>query len=259
MCIRVPILVVVLGFLGGCATPVFQSPPPGPTPEQHTLGRVTLFDQTDHMTGHLNSEKTILFHQEFGGGGAALGLLAGPFGVMANIGMIEEVTQKEIAKLNGQLALDPVRAFKETAANYGFGVTGQTSDSAVILSPYLYVTKPDPDTFSFASALLVDYTGVGQKWVGKYMHQLPTALPSEAIKDGLSEEELSVLRVEMAAGMRAVLQLYTADIANTLATVRKGNFRTCGSMGGEGKRSDATWPEPPRPSSAIPNFAFNSP
>ncbi len=36
-------------------------------------------------------------------------------------------------------------------------------------------------------------------------------------------------------------------------------IRTSGSMSGEGKRSDATWPKPPRPSSTLLRAIVESP
>lgn len=218
---RIGIVAVLVGFLGACATPEIQSPPPNPSSAQHSLGRIAALDQTNHMTGHLNDERTILFFQNFGGGGAGLGILAGPFGVMANVSMIEEVTKQEMAKLSGRLGLDPVQAFKEVAAKDGFRISDPVPNGAVILSPYLYVTKPNPETFAFAAALLVEYEGVDPKWTGKYMQQLPLTLRSEAVRDGLGGDQLAALKADMTAGMQGVLRLYAADTAKTLSTVRK--------------------------------------
>lgn len=225
MRLNVAVAAVALIVLGGCASPQMQSPPPGPASAPHLAGRSALLDHTDHMTGHLNGDKTILLFQNFGGGGAGLGLLAGPFGVMANISMIEEVTKSEVAKLNGRLNVDPVQAFREAAIAEGLHLAATGPGEAAILSPYLYVTKPRPETIAFASALLVDYAGASPRWTGKYMHQLTTTLASETAEESLRDERvLGALKAETVAGMRALVRLYLADAGQRLAVVRKVKF-----------------------------------
>lgn len=165
-------LVVALVF-AGCATPgLLPALPDVAKNEGGVVVRSTLLDRTDHMTKHLDKEKNIVYFQNFGGGGVALGLL-GPLGVAANMKMIENNTDNDVRTIRDKIEIDPVKTFLQAATTYGYPVGTGLKQSATKLSPYLYVVKVSEDNLQIAAALIVDVENSGKKWSGVYMYQIP--------------------------------------------------------------------------------------
>lgn len=146
--------------LGGCASaPQNQAPfSARQAGGDIALARAAALDQTDHMSKHLDEAKQVLYFQNFGGGGAAVGVLLGPVGVAANIKAIDSNTSKDVDVLRNKTDADPILAFKSAAGHSGRVLHEQPNGTASRATPYVYVvkTQQDPDVLAIAAALLVE-------------------------------------------------------------------------------------------------------
>jgi hypothetical protein len=86
---------------------VCSAPAPG-----FQAGRVVLSCPREGA-GRDRLHRNILYFQNYGGGGAGLGLLLGPIGVAANMSMIESNTKQE--QLRDKIAIDPPAVFSAAA------------------------------------------------------------------------------------------------------------------------------------------------
>ena len=190
-------LIFVLSFLNilGCATPSFQSVPLGlQNKTDVSLVRSGLLDQTNGTLMHLNDSKDILYQQNFGGGGAAVGVLLGPIGVAANAAAIESNTKEDVELLFGKTSIDPNKVFREIVLDAGF-VIEDSSNASASFSPYILVSKGENEVLYFASALLVEENSIGKsRWVGRYMYQIPLNMRKGDLADGLTDEERQEIR-----------------------------------------------------------------
>jgi hypothetical protein len=174
---------VLLGLVAGCATPPPVQPPlpiskPGAS---FYLGRVKALDVTDHMTQHVDRSRNILYFQNFGGGGAGLGVLLGPIGVAANMSMIESNTKQDVERLRDKIAIDPPAVFSAAALRSGTAVRPLATADVPPASPYLYVAKTDPETLVMAAGLAVESADAAAPWTRKYMLQLPGTYTLDAL------------------------------------------------------------------------------
>lgn len=159
--------------LAACGTPMkYQTQlPVGVQGAPSVLARSPLIDQTNHMTQHLDQDKNILYFQNFGGGGAAVGILLGPFGVAANMKMIESRTNEDVAALRGKIDIKPRAVFADVAAKQGLSIAD--TGAGARLTPYLYVSKAEDDKLLVSATVIVEQQGPAEKWVGKYLVQMP--------------------------------------------------------------------------------------
>lgn len=175
--IRVACLAVAVAVTGlvGCGTaPPLQGARPAAAPEQkYGLARSEAVARTDHTTLHLNESKSIVYFQNQGGGGLALGLLLGPLGVAANVKAIEGVTTADAEKLKGRIEVDPEAALQQAASAVGFPIQSAAGTGDVKVTPYVLVSKTNETTVHVSSILLFEGTGGQGKWVRRYQYQLP--------------------------------------------------------------------------------------
>lgn len=192
--------------LAACGTaPKFQERRAAVAPETFSLGASPVLQQTNHMTQHLNAEKTIVYTQPFGGGGVALGLL-GPFGVAANIAMIETATKADTDKLFGKVMIDPVQSFRLLADIKRVDLAG--AGVANKLTPYLYVAKTRETTVSVAVGVLLD-TGVPVP--SRYVFQLPQTYSVEQLA-ALDAAGTDNLQQSVDLGFERLLDFFVKDI-----------------------------------------------
>lgn len=211
-------LAIVSIFMTGCATVEYQSPPPLTTNQiTHEISKSHLLTQTNNTLKHLNPNEDILYQQNFGGGGVAVGVLLGPFGAMANAAAIESNTEDDIDLLKGKLTFIPSELFKKSASQHQVELVNGNENS-IKLSPYIYVSKTENEQLLFASALIVE-TNPGEKnnWLGKYMYQTTIKMPKSDIADGVNDSEHTLLKTELEKGFDELVRLYTED--------RKGNLK----------------------------------
>jgi hypothetical protein len=216
------ILLAVL--LTGCVTPPPAMPVKVAVDAPYAVTRSPVLDQTSHVLMHLDQKRQILYFQSFGGGGAAVGLLLGPLGVAANVGMIESATKADVARLKDKLDVDPAALFQEVA---GAGATVPAADgsSQLRVTPYLYVTKGRDDKLMVASAMLLEQ-GLGpEKWTGRMMYQLPGAYTfDELTSAGSATQER--LRSDAKNGFRELLRHASASEQALLPAERPIKFRS---------------------------------
>lgn len=156
---------LAVASLVGCGTPPTYKlrPVTGQSPGTFSLAHSKVVEDERHGTRHLDAAKSIVYSQNFGGGGAALGLLLGPLGVAANISMIDSNTEADAVRLRGKLTLAPRELFLAAATQQGLevvddaaaGATGAASRT--LATPYLFVSKTDNDRLLTAAAVRLEY------------------------------------------------------------------------------------------------------
>ena len=222
-------LAFVLSILSiwGCATPSFQSVPQGlQNKTDVSLVRSELLDQTNGTLMHLNDNKDVLYQQNFGGGGAAVGILLGPIGVAANAVAIESNTKRDVELLFGKTSIDPNKVFREIVLDAGFIIQDSGSASASF-SPYILVSKGENEVLYFASALLVEENSASKKrWVGRYMYQIPQNMRKEDLADGLTDEERQDIRNSLKMGFVKLLSVYRKDSQGLLPAKSEITFKS---------------------------------
>ena len=219
--LRTALLTVTLALAGCVATPKLQGPRPQPPTTGYQLAHLEALDVTNHTLQHLNDRKNILYSQNFGGGGAGLGLLLGPLGVAANIGMIKQNTMADVQVLKDKIDVDADALFRAAADN----MLPLAETAGTRLTPYLYVTKVDQQQLLFAAAVLIEQGAGADKWLGKYMYQLPLARTvSElgAINSAATEQ----LRNELRAGYVEILKRFDSEARAEPETEQKIKFKS---------------------------------
>lgn len=209
------VVAAVIGLTACAGKPTFQSSPPQTVgAKQYQLSHSSLLAMSDHMTKPMNAEQDIIYFQNFGGGGAAVGLLLGPFGVAANIAAINSNTEDDVKAMSGQLKLQPVQLFKDAAYARQFDLAGK---AALTVSPFVYVSKTENEQLYLASALIVENNLTGkEKWVGRYFYQTELKVAKSTIIDGLSAEELANFNAALRNGFEQAIELFEKDNAGQL-------------------------------------------
>lgn len=193
--------------LTGCATPSFQSSQPRTSEHGYSLSRSALLDQTSQTTTHLDSDRDILYMQEFGGGGIATGLLLGPLGVAANMAMINAQTESDAELLKDKIGIQPRQVFIERAQQKAL----KLNDGAEAkITPYLYVLKTNGEQMLIATALLIEQGEGKSKWTGKYMYQLPGKYSKQELArlDASQQQQLSA---DVSRGFDVLLDYITHE------------------------------------------------
>lgn len=232
---RLIALVSVLALAGCASAPVNQGPiAVRQAGSEVALVHTALLDQTNHMTKHLDEKKNVVYFQNFGGGGAAAGLLLGPLGVAANIKAIDSNTSKDVSVLLGKIESDPILAFKSAAARSGVVVHEQADGRSSRATPYIYVvkTQQDPDVLAIAAALIVESpldkasnrknAPAEPQWRYKYMYQLPGKYTPEALDSSTKAQ----LQTELDSGYAKILAMMARDTAENAAKEQKVKFKS---------------------------------
>lgn len=212
--------------LGGCATaPLLDPVPDTAKKDGGVLVRSALLDKTDHMTKHLNKDKNILYFQNYGGGGAALGLLLGPLGVAANMKMIESNTENDVQRFSDKLDADPVKIFTEAAVQSGYPIDSVTQQSSTKFSPYLYVVKAQEDKLLVAAAMIVDVDTTNQKWTGRYMYQLPLTYTAETLSKA-DMQASTALNEHLLAGFSELIKMLKTENPEAVRKEKQITFKS---------------------------------
>jgi hypothetical protein len=212
------LIVVALITMVGCATaPEIQKPLASPLSSEISVFRSPILDQTNHTVQYLNKDKDILYYQTYGGGGAGLGLLAGPFGVVANIKMIESATMKDVTVLNEKLGVSISDLFGKAAEANDYVMSASDSTSGIRINPYLLVEKTEGEQLMLASVLLVDTSA---KFPNKYVVQLPVQYGVEQLSS-LSEDERANLERLVVDGFASLLNRLKAETTVDVALEKK--------------------------------------
>lgn len=216
---------LLVSVLSGCASVKYQLPPPAAANlTAHKIGFSELLTQTNHTLMHLNDGKDILYQQNFGGGGAAVGILLGPIGVAANIAAIQSNTEDDVEVLKGKITVDPKVIFKKSSEKIGLTLN-ENSATSVSVSPYIIVSKTENEQLLLGAAMIVE-TAPGKKdnWVGKYMYQTSVKVSKSSISDGVDAEESKLIETSLSDGFEKIVALYLEDRKGTLITQNPVTF-----------------------------------
>lgn len=177
------------------------------------------------MTKHLDKEQNILYFQNYGGS-LGLGLLLGPLGVAANVGIIESNTKKDVEQLRDKISVRPTDIFSEVAKREGLDLSSvaETAQKPKV-TPYLYVSKTDGETLLLSSSLLVEQGEGTGKWIGKYMYQLPVKYSISELSQ-LSPAATTQLKEAMATGFAQIILNLRAENPEQLAQEKKIIFKS---------------------------------
>jgi hypothetical protein len=170
-----PFVIFIAISLAGCVTPpplqkALQTPSQN---QKYGIAKSEIVSKSDRMTQHLNTEQSILYFQNQGGGGAGLGILLGPLGVAANIKMIEGVTTSDVEKIKGKIELNPEAAFLKASSLENFSIHEKAELNDVKVAPYILISKTNEKTLHMSSVVLFEGVEGSNKWTKRYQYQLP--------------------------------------------------------------------------------------
>lgn len=219
-------LSIAIAALAGCAAPPLPAARVRNSTDSHGLAVADSVKQTSNTIQHLNAEKTIVYTQNFGGGGVGLGLLLGPIGAAANASMIETVTKDEAAKLFGKFRIEPAQVFLDAAATEHMTLQSSGIPAVVQITPYLLFVKVNESTINLAAALHLESPGKDSKlWTAKYIYQLSNSHTLEAMAL-LDETQQSGIKAELLDGYRKLITLYLRDIPELIDREQKVVFKS---------------------------------
>jgi len=197
--------------------------PPLASGTEFVIGTYSLNEaMLSHMVRPLNAANSILYDQQFGGGGVGAGLLLGPLGVAANVAAIKKRTETETQALFDKVALDPVALLASLLEEAAIARASETSPTTFTMKPYVRVVSDGKESVWIATGIDVSNSAV--PWTGKYSAQLAGAWPRSELANGLSPERLQELETLVKAGMREALHLYLDDTAGKLNGTDKVNW-----------------------------------
>lgn len=224
--IRLTLSALVLTALVGCGTmPSLQAARPASAQQLHYgLARSEVVAKTDHMTQSLDEGKSLVYFQNQGGGGVALGLL-GPLGVAANVKMIEGVTTGDVEKLKGRIKLDPQMALQQAAMDQNFVVQAAAMAGDIKVSPFVLISKTHETTLHVSSVLLFEGMDGQNKWTRRYQYQLPGAYTLDELST-LSQDRMSGLQTASVNAYASLLKHVAAERDEAIAQERKITFKS---------------------------------
>lgn len=207
-------LVVSVSALAACAS----GPQPYHTAQQasqsmkYTVGSLQDSMVADHMHRFLNKEHTVYYMQNQGGGGAALGLLLGPLGVVANIAAIKSETNKDAALLQDKFPIDAVSIFSASLSAASMLTRATQGETAPKLSPVLYVEKLDDEHIRVASMLVVRGQVDGKPTLRQYVYELPESYAKDSLAQGLTKGQVAQLSADAKVGFDWIATTYAQDV-----------------------------------------------
>lgn len=213
---------IVSTALIGCAStpPQMQAARPASALTQsYGLAKIEAVGVTNHMQQPLDSEQSVIYFQNQGGGGAGLGLLLGPVGVLANIKMIQGVTDSDVAKLKGKLTVDPKAALQEAQLATQSPLRIAATPGDVKVSPFLLVSKTSETTVQLSSVLMFEGTEGQAKWNRRYQYQLPGKYTLEQLST-LSPSSLADVQSASVAAYAALLKHIAEEQPAAIAAER---------------------------------------
>ncbi len=213
-------VIVTALALTACSAPVpkFQSAVPDAGKSTYAMASAPALATTSSTIQHLDNDKTIVYQQNYGGGGAGLGLLLGPIGVAANASMIESMTKSDAEKMREKILVKPRNVFESAARKKGVQLDNVTDAR---ITPYLYVSKTENDRLLVASAMIVEQAA----WSGKYMYQLPVTYSVDELA-GLDGNATVQLQNAVEGGFEALLQQMQAESAASEASEKPITFKS---------------------------------
>lgn len=217
---------LISAVLFGCGGNVrYQDNPPSPhnNAVEYSINSVTrneteIFSQAKII----NTSEPVYYFQNFGGGGAGLGLLLGPVGVAANYAMITSNTTSDAASLSGKINVDPTAIAESVLSQNSTFVPTTDSTKSFLISPYLMIVKGDNDTLKFTTTLDVS----SRTWKGRYSYHLDFKRPFDKVASGLNHTDSEALKTSMKHGFTQALAMFERDISGSLAPMKDITFYT---------------------------------
>jgi hypothetical protein len=212
-----------------CAAPHYMSVPK----QEGIVGHVIAPDpytkaHFSNTLKPLNDENNVLYRQEFGGGGAALGVLLGPIGVAANAAAIGSATSADVELLKGKLPLDPTALYRDVAKDFPELAEPNidVKSVAVRVSPKVLIVKAEGEVLLLGCTLTVDYRPAGLKWVGHYVYQTTLKYAKAEVAQNLTSDQIKRANAELRAGFQALTALYFDDLHGKLPLGHDVRFKS---------------------------------
>lgn len=224
--VHVKKLLLIIGLatvLTGCATPIPQAPiAESGKSRPYTTNHSETLNNTDHMLKHVNEQKTILYFQNFGGS-VGLGLLFGPLGVAANMGMINSNTEKDVAALHGKINLAPENLFETAAKKINLVLKDGSSDLTQFpnVSPYITLVKGDDGRLYITGSMVIEFEAEkDKKWKGTYSYQLPIRYTAEQLVSA-EPDTLAALEENLVNGYIELIKFHHDETLEKVAAAEK--------------------------------------
>jgi hypothetical protein len=209
-------------LLAGCATAMQPYQPAqqiAATTDKYTLGTAPVPD--DYMHRFIDTKHSELYMQNQGGGGAAVGVLLGPIGVLANVAAIKKQTETDSTLLQNKLPIDVQHLFVTSMAGAPTVARVEGNATAPSLAPLLYVVKLDDAHIRFASLVYVKSAFDGKPWSRQYVYELPDSYGKDELARGLSANQLARLAADAEAGFQWIAATYLSDVSGTFHPQQK--------------------------------------
>ncbi|AXK39247.1 hypothetical protein DWG20_07285 [Crenobacter cavernae] len=78
------------------------------------------------------------------------------------------------------------------------------------MSPYLYITKVEGEKILLAAALIAEHEAADQKWIGRYMYQLPISYKIDYISQSNTDITPEVEK-SLTVGFTELIKFYKKD------------------------------------------------
>ena len=222
MLIRSVFFIVCLITLSACSAVKIQEPLPDDG-TGYQVGYAEVLGRTSNIIQHVNTSGTILYQQTKGGGGVAVGLLAGPIGTAANAALINKQTKKDVAIIKDKLSVDPITLFTEAAQ--ASGVPLNVPLARLSLSPYMRFAKSKDNSISLVSGVFVEDTQSKRRLPNSYELQVPQRFSLQEIAM-LDEQEQAKLADRLKTSYASILNRIVSDRQADLDSEEKFEFRT---------------------------------
>ena len=204
------LLTATVAALAGCAgVPQYLAQPPAHD-AVYRLGRSAPLEFETGSTVFLDDAHRLRFVQNFGGGGAGVGAMFGPLGVLANAAAIKSTTKEDSALLRDKLGIDVLREFEAAALAAGFRADASAED-APLAAPYLELVRIDDQRFALGAVLVVELGASHGNWRGAYNLQLDTLLTRADVAAPLDAARREALATELRQAYASVIALARAD------------------------------------------------
>ncbi len=207
------VAIILTTLVSGCASApsYFKPATNAQLSPQHQIVDSSLLQPTNHTIVHLNDQQNIIYIQNFGGGGVAVGLLLGPLGVLANAKAIESQTEEDQLQLHGKIPFEPNSALVESASLHGIELTNDDVN-AVKLTPYALVVRDEDEQLLVGTGLIVNATlSDGTAYNVRYISQADFTISKMAVATGLDEAQQLAFQQALQDSLSHTLELYVRD------------------------------------------------
>lgn len=210
-------LIALMSTLTACASgpQVYHSAQQTSSSNRYMIGGLQDSMASDHMHRFLDKGHTVFYMQNQGGGGAAVGVLLGPLGVLANIAAIKSQTNKDAALLQDKFPVDVAAIFQTSLKQAPTLTPSNQGGLDPELSPALYVEKLDDEHVRFASLLVVTTHAAGKSTLRQYIYELPESYTKQSLAQGLTNDQLARLSADAQVGFEWIASTYAKDVEGT--------------------------------------------